>query len=174
MIQHVHVIGLDHTLDAQARVESLVLEHQTRLARFVRRFVGDRDLALDIVQEVFLSAYRVLCAEPLRPLSAGWLYKTATNRAISYLRRQKRAGEVPPLEEAAAPFRLDERSAATLDLQAALSRLPPEQVACIMLTAYAGYSSQEASAILGITPEAVRQRVCRAMRSMRKTLAVSA
>jgi len=170
MMQHVQVLGLDRTLDAQARVERLVLDHQTRLARFVRRFVGDRDIALDVVQEVFLSAYRVLCGDPTRPLTAGWLYKTATNRAISYLRRHKRMAEVAPLEESAAPFRLDERSAISLDLQTALSRLGPEQLACIMLTAYAGYSSQEAALMLGVSPEAVRQRVCRAMRAMRRTL----
>ncbi len=41
---------------------------------------------------------------------------------------------------------------------------------CIMLTAYAGYSSQEAALMLGISPEAVRQRVCRAMRAMRRSL----
>jgi RNA polymerase sigma-70 factor, ECF subfamily len=174
MIQHVQVLGLDRTLDAEARVEHLVLEHQARLARFVRRFVGDRDLALDLVQEVFLAAYRVLSADPNRPLTAGWLYKTATNRAISHLRKHKRGGEVAPMEEAAAPFRLDERSAVSLDLQSALSRLAPEQLACIMLTAYAGYSSQEAALMLGISPEAVRQRVCRAMRSMRRTLEASA
>jgi RNA polymerase sigma factor (sigma-70 family) len=170
MIQHVHVLGLDRGLDAQARVERLVLEHQTKLARYVRRFVGDPDIALDLVQDVFLAAYRVLHADPARPLTAGWLYKAATNRSISYLRRHKRTGEVPTPADVAESFRLDERSAVSLDLQAALARLAPEQLTCIMLTAYAGYSSQEVSAILGISPEAVRQRVCRAMRAMRRSL----
>lgn len=156
---------------AHSRVEGLVREHQTKLARYVRRMVGDADVALDIAQDVFFSAYRTLQKEPERPLTAGWLYKTATNTAISYLRRKKilrfmsldRDHEVHSL-------RIDERSAASVDLQAAMRRLPAEQAAAIMLTSYAGYSSQEAAAILGTTPDAIRQRVCRALKSLRAVM----
>ena len=169
-MEHVYVLGLDRTLDAEARVERLVCEHQTKLARFVRRFVGDADTALDIVQDVFFSAYRTLRADPARPLTAGWLYKTATNHAISLLRKQKRRGETLPLEDAGSAFRTDESSAATIDLQNALGALNEEQLACVLLTSYAGYSSAEAALILGSTPDAVRQRVCRAMRTMRASL----
>jgi DNA-directed RNA polymerase specialized sigma24 family protein len=35
------------------------------------------------------------------------------------------------------------------------------------LTSYAGYSSSEAATILGTTSDAVRQRVCRAMKVLR-------
>jgi RNA polymerase sigma factor (sigma-70 family) len=170
MIQSVHVTGLDRGLDAQVRVERLVLEHQTKLARYVRRFVGDRETALDLVQDVFLAAYRTLAADPSRPLTAGWLYKVATNRALSQLRKRKRSAEAAQTPDIAAPFRTDELSAVSLDLQRALNLLAPEQMSCIMLTAYAGYSSQEAALMLGISPEAVRQRVCRAMRAMRRSL----
>jgi len=82
---------------AQSRVESLVREHQTKLARYVRRMVGDADVALDIAQDVFFSAYRTLQKEPERPLTAGWLYKTATNTAISYLRRRRSCASCPSI-----------------------------------------------------------------------------
>jgi RNA polymerase sigma-70 factor (ECF subfamily) len=68
-------------------------------------------------------------------------------------------------------LRIDERSAASLDLQAAMQRLPADQSAAIMLTSYAGYSSAEAAQILGTTADAVRQRVCRAMRTLRAVMA---
>ena len=168
------VLGVDDALEAEARVERLVHEHQVKLARYVRRFVGEQELALDVVQDVFFAAYRMLRAEPSRPLTAGWLYKTATNHAITHLRKRKRRGETLPLAEAASAFRLDEQSSASLDLQRALATLAPEQLACVMLTSYAGYSSSEASLILGISADAVRQRVCRALRSMRQTLGESA
>jgi len=66
-----------------------------------------------------------------------------------------------------AAWRVDERSNASLDLQSALAKLRPEQSAALLLTSYAGYSSAEAAAMLGTTPDAVRQRVCRAMRVLR-------
>ncbi len=172
-MESVYVLGLDRDLDADARLAALVSGHQVKLARFVRRFVADSEVALDIVQDVFLAAHRMLREDPQRPLSAGWLYKTAANHALSYLRKKKRRGETLPLDEAAATFRSDERSVVSLDLQTALSALGEEQLACVLLTSYAGYSSAEAALILGTTPDAVRQRVCRAMRAMRRTLGVA-
>lgn len=153
---------------AHARVELLVREHQTKLARYVRRMVGDADVALDIAQDVFFAAYRTLKADPSRPLTAGWLYKTATNTSISYLRRRKILRFLPlDRDQDVRALRIDERSASSIDLQHAMQRLPADQSAALMLTTYAGYSSQEAATILGTTADAVRQRVCRAMRTLR-------
>jgi RNA polymerase sigma factor (sigma-70 family) len=162
---------VDATAIAQARAESLVLEYQTKLARYVRRMVGDADVALDLTQDVFLSAYRMLQADPTRELTGGWLYRAATNAAISFMRRKKILRMLPLDREVdRAAWRLDERSAASVDLQTALARLPPEQSAALLLTSYAGYSSSEAAAMLGTTADAVRQRVCRAMRVLRAVM----
>jgi RNA polymerase sigma factor (sigma-70 family) len=171
LAQSALVLGLDRDCETHLRLERLVLDHQEALARYVRRFLGERDASLDVVQDVFLAAHRILRADANRPLTAGWLYKTATNLAISHLRRRKRRGIPVALSEAmSTAFSADESSAASLDLQRALGRLAPEQLACVMLTAYAGYSSAEAALILGINADAVRQRVCRAMRAMRGDL----
>jgi RNA polymerase sigma-70 factor, ECF subfamily len=161
----------DRTAVAQARVESLVLEYQTKLARYVRRMVGDAEAALDLTQDVFLSAYRMLKADPARELNAGWLYRAATNAGISFLRRKKIVRMLPlDRDTDRSTWRVDERSAASVDLQAALGRLAPEQSAALLLTSYAGYSSSEAATILGTTSDAVRQRVCRAMRVLRNVM----
>ena len=157
---------------AHARIEALVREHQAKLARYVRRMVGDPDVAMDIAQDVFFAAYRTIAGDPDRPLTAGWLYKTATNNAISFLRRKKII-RFTPLDRdwEVRGLRIDERSAASIDLQVAMSRLPGDQAAALMLTTYTGYTSQEAAAILGTTADAVRQRVCRAMRTLRAVMA---
>ncbi|HEY5257691.1 MAG TPA: RNA polymerase sigma factor [Candidatus Baltobacteraceae bacterium] len=156
---------------AQARVETLVREYQVKLARYVRRMVGDADVALDITQDVFLSAYRTLQKDPTRPLTGGWLYKTATNGSISFLRRRKIVRFLSlDRDRETDGLRLDERSAASIDLQDAMSHLPGDQASAIMLTTYAGYSSQEAAAMLGTIADAVRQRVCRATRALRAAM----
>jgi RNA polymerase sigma factor (sigma-70 family) len=67
-------------------------------------------------------------------------------------------------------WRIDERSAASIDLQTALKRLPSEQAAALLMTSYAGYSSAEAAQILGSSADAVRQRVCRAMKTLRQVM----
>jgi RNA polymerase sigma factor (sigma-70 family) len=164
-------LGTDQLAAAQARVDALVREYQVKLARYLRRRVGDAEAALDLSQDVFLSAYRMLKADPSRELTAGWLYRAATNSAISFLRRRKLVRILPLDREVdRGDWRIDERSAASVDLQAALRRLPPEQSAAVLLTSYAGYSSQEAAEVLGTTADAVRQRVCRAMRLLRAVM----
>jgi RNA polymerase sigma factor (sigma-70 family) len=161
----------DRTAQAQMRVDAMVREYQVKLARYVRRMVGDAEEALDLTQDVFLSAYRMLKGDPDRELNAGWLYRAATNAAISHMRRKKIV-RILPLERELdrGDWRIDERSAASVDLQAALNRLPAEQSAAVLLTSYAGYPSHEAAAMLGTSAEAVRQRVCRAMRVLREVM----
>lgn len=159
------------TLAAQARVDGLVREYQTKLARYLRRMVGDSEVALDLTQDVFLAAYRTLQADPERPLTAGWLYKTATNSAISHLRRKKIVRMLPlDRDHDVYSWRIDEQSAASVDLQNALRKLPADQASAVLLTSYAGYSSHDAAEILGTSADAVRQRVCRAMKTLRSVI----
>ncbi|MBV9232962.1 MAG: RNA polymerase sigma factor [Candidatus Eremiobacteraeota bacterium] len=142
-----------------------------KLARYLRRMVGDAEAALDLTQEVFLSAYRMLRADPQRDLTAGWLYRAATNAAISLLRRKKLFRMLPLDREVDRNvWRLDELSASSVDLQSALAQLPAQQSAALLLTTYAGYSSAEAAQILGTTSDAIRQRVCRALRILRTVM----
>jgi RNA polymerase sigma-70 factor (ECF subfamily) len=168
--------GAQASAIARARAESLVLEYQVKLARYLRRMVADAEVALDLTQDVFLSAFRMLQADPQRELTAGWLYRAATNAGISFLRRKKVLRMLPLDREVDRPsatlrtWGVDEHSAASVDLQVALSHLPPQQSAALLLTSYVGYSSAEAAEILGTTSDAVRQRVCRAMRVLRTTM----
>jgi RNA polymerase sigma-70 factor (ECF subfamily) len=164
-------IAVDRVTIAQRRTEALVSEHQTKLARYLRRMVGDAEVALDLTQDVFFSAYRMLADDPTRELRVGWLYRAATNAAISYVRRRKILHVIPldrELDRSA--WRIDERGAASIDLQTALARLPADQSAALLMTSYAGYSSSEAAQILGTTADAVRQRVCRAMKMLRHVM----
>jgi RNA polymerase sigma factor (sigma-70 family) len=156
---------------AEIRVDALVREYQTRLVRYVRRMVGDSEVALDLTQDVFFAAYRTLQKDPERPMTPGWLYKTATNSAISYLRRKKILRMIPlDRDSHDRSWRIDEQSAASIDLQAAIAKLPAEQASAVLLTSYAGYSSGEAAEMLGTSADAVRQRVCRAMKLLRTVM----
>jgi RNA polymerase sigma-70 factor (ECF subfamily) len=162
---------VDRTAIAQRRTEELVSEHQTKLARYLRRMVGDAEVALDLTQDVFFSAYRMLAADPARELRVGWLYRAATNAAISFMRRRKILHVVSLDRDVdGGTWRIDERGAASIDLQAALARLPSEQSAALLMTSYAGYSSAEAAQILNTSADAVRQRVCRAMKTLRHVM----
>ncbi|HAB11364.1 MAG TPA: RNA polymerase subunit sigma [Planctomycetaceae bacterium] len=67
----------------------LVERHQDRLFHSLVSMLKSREDAVDIVQEAFFQAHRKL--DTFRGDSAfyTWLYRIATNRALSFLRKQK-------------------------------------------------------------------------------------
>src|SRR5581483_2089188 len=68
----------------------LVRRYEGELYGYLRRYLGDANLADDVFQNTFLQVYtKVGQYEPGRPVRP-WLYTIATNQAIDALRRQGR------------------------------------------------------------------------------------
>jgi RNA polymerase sigma-70 factor (ECF subfamily) len=69
---------------------ALVRRYEGELYGYLRRYLGDRELADDVFQNTFLQLYTKLhqyeTGRPVKP----WLYAIATNQAIDALRRQGR------------------------------------------------------------------------------------
>src|ERR1051325_9895657 len=69
---------------------ALVRRYEGELYGYLRRYLGDGDLADDVFQNTFLQLYTKIhqyeLGRPVRP----WLYTIATNQAIDALRRQNR------------------------------------------------------------------------------------
>ena len=67
--------------------DEIVLAYQARLRGYVARFVPSGQDAYDVVQEVFIAAYRDLSAlDPERPLGP-WLWAICRHRLVSFLRQ---------------------------------------------------------------------------------------
>src|SRR6195952_4317931 len=70
-------------------ITATVKRERSRLANFIRRRVGDRTDAEDILQDVFhefVEAYRL--PEPIEQASA-WLFRVARNRIVDRFRKKK-------------------------------------------------------------------------------------
>lgn len=176
---HSHDLAL--VADAQTgsvRAFELLFErYQAPLLRYLTRATGDPELAADLAQETFLDAFRDLdrFADD-RPFAA-WLYAVAHNnlrtalrlrrlrRTVSLDRLLERAGEVfPALRRPDVAVAADERDA----IQVALDRLSPALREALLLSTLWGFPSAEVGRILGITPAAARQRICRAKEAFDK------
>jgi RNA polymerase sigma-70 factor (ECF subfamily) len=69
--------------------EMIVRKYQQPLLNYVGRMVGERELALDFTQDVFVKAYASLRSFEPRYKFSTWLYKIASNLVIDHWRKKK-------------------------------------------------------------------------------------
>ena len=69
---------------------ALVRKYERELFGYLRRYLGDEDLAADVFQNTFVQVFvKISQYQPGRP-ARPWLYAIATNQAIDALRRRNR------------------------------------------------------------------------------------
>lgn len=144
--------------------------------RYIYYRVGDRQVAEDLVGDVFVRAMEALPAyqDVGSPFEA-WLYRIAHARVVDYYRRQKVRQTAVLDEQVIADGRSDpDRLLAQSDdvgrVWAALSQLTDEQQQVVSLRFIAGYSTAEVAKVVGKTEGAVRALQHRALASLRRLL----
>lgn len=157
--------------DAAVAFESIVTTYEAPISRYLYGMTGDAELARDLTQETFLSAYRALPTTEITNL-AGWLYRIATNHALSHFRRKRLISWVPlsRLTDAGRDPSVaghGEWVVTSAAIEAALAQLDPKDRACLLLKA-SGFSSDEIAEHLGCSPGAARTRLFRAREAFRQ------
>jgi RNA polymerase sigma-70 factor (ECF subfamily) len=131
-----------------------------RLAGALHLLCGDRRRAEEHAQEAFVRAYgawpRVAAME--RP--AGWLYVTAFNLVK---RQRRRVDRELPTEGA---LGIEDR----LAVREAIAALPLKQRKAVVARHVLGFTTNEAANLLGVTPEALRSLLHRAVVALRLDL----
>lgn len=135
----------------------------------VRIIVRDAATAEDLTQEAFARAY--LSWSKLWPDGnpAGWVYRVATNLAMSWHRRAGR--------ELRAVARLGRRAQMTSpapeaypELHRAVEALPPRQRSAVALRYVLGLSTNEAAEAMGCRPGTVKSLLFSARERLREDL----
>jgi RNA polymerase sigma-70 factor (ECF subfamily) len=130
--------------------------HAPELVRYLRRVVRDPETARDLVQETFARAMGAANLPPtahLRP----WLYRIATNLAISALRRRR----LTTLLGSEPQARSDDQSDEADLVRRALASIPPDQAVALVLQLHEGFSRREIAEMMHISEEAIKSRVAR-------------
>ena len=151
----------------------LIRRYYGPVLSLVRRLVGDAD-ARDAAQETFARAIaRLRDYDPSRPFRV-WIFAIAANHVRDLLRRKRAAPLDPELEADLPDLSIPEDPALIAEDRAALmgavDRLPPDLRVVVLLHFQQDLPPREVADVLGITPNAARIRLYRALRALRKEL----
>jgi RNA polymerase sigma factor (sigma-70 family) len=166
----------DERLIAMARkgnagaFETIVDRYQGRLLGFCRQMLGSTEDAEDILQEVFVNAYRAMLADQREINLRPWLYRIARNRCLNHLRKptadaQESMDMVPVVEAAATAEKVHNREEFR-QLLDDVGRLPETQRTALLLREMDAMSYEEIASAMETSVPSVKSLLVRARISL--------
>jgi len=144
-----------------------------RLRRYARVLVRNNSDADDLIQDCLARAVAKQHLWQEGTNLRAWLFSILHNQHINQIRRDLRMGTRVELIEAepqlGRPAEQDKRLELR-DLERALSQLPEEQRAAILLVGLEGFSYHDVADILGIPTGTVRSRISRGRDALRRLM----
>ena len=159
-----------------SKLAVLFERHHRALFRYFVSMTRTREMAEDLVQDVFFRMLRYRTSyDPSKPFTA-WMYQIARNAGLD----QRRGGEVVGIDdymekhaEPASPGPGPEEHAAhgqdIATLRRALDKLPPDKREILVLSRFQGMKYEHIAEVLGCEVGTVKVRVYRAMRALEQT-----
>jgi len=161
--------------------EAIVKRYEKKVFHLAYGFVQDRAAADDLAQEIFVKVYFSLSKFHFRSEFGTWLYRIAVNHIKDHLRKVSRRKEVSLEEfENAPPVADDQVKEREKELDDDLKKkavfrvletLPQKYQVILTLRDVKGFSYEEITRILKISPGTVDSRLHRARKMLRKKMA---
>lgn len=158
-----------------AAFDAAFAAYRRRVYGYLVRMTRNKDAAEDLLQETFLRLAQA--AKKLAPDTrlAPYLFTIAHRLVVSWARAQQvraqLAGElIDPVDTSRSPLEAVADSQTQLALERAFAALAPAYREVALLVGVEGMQPSEVAAILGQTPEAVRQRLARARGQLAESL----
>ncbi len=151
--------------------DQLFRDYRQPILNYIYRFIGDGALAEELTQNAFVKAYAALPHLSADANRRAWLYRIATNTCYDHLRRRRLIQWLPLQERDGTSFvetGPEHHTSQEDAVQRGLAKLSPDDRAVLILYGVEGYSTAEISAMLGISPGAVKTRLCRARERFRQ------
>lgn len=164
--------------------EALMVKYQRRVARHVTRWVKRPSDVEDVVQDVFIKAYRGLGAFKGESSFYTWIYQIARNTSFNFVTRQQKhvvlrddlaSDDAPDFEESVgSDHENPERGMLARQIsdtvEAAMKRLQPDLAEALILYEVEGKPYKEIAQMLQIPIGTVRTRIFRAREFIAKRL----
>ena len=137
------------------------------------RMASDPSLAEELTQDIFVRVWEKLGSFRGESAFSSWLYPLAVNTALSERRaRRRRTARILSTDDLA-PFDRPKGTAAPetgVDVERAMSLLPPGARAVFVLHDVEGYRHQEIANLLGLAEGTSKAQLHRARRLLREAL----
>jgi RNA polymerase sigma-70 factor (ECF subfamily) len=155
--------------DWQADFEQLVDEHQSMVFSLAWRMTGDRGLAEEIAQDVFLELDRNLGRMESQDHARFWLRRVAMSRSADALRRRKVRGMDlwVEIEEGHGAKAEDRGSPLGARLEQLLATLPEPQRAALVLRYQEDMTPEEIAATLDAPLATIKSHLQRGLKLLR-------
>lgn len=156
----------------QVAYAELVTRYKNALYRHCFAIVRDEDVAEDIAQEAFVTAYYKLSSYDSAYAFATWLFKIGTNKALNWLKKNAKESPMSDnlLERTASSLPSPERKALHAELDAAVNLLAPKYRVAIRLHYWEGVKYSEIAVMLSVSEGTVKSWLSRAKAQLRKEL----
>jgi RNA polymerase sigma-70 factor (ECF subfamily) len=166
---HLDLIGRVAAGDADA-LAALYQLHGVALFRLARRLTTSVEDAEDVLHDLFVGLPESIHKYDARGSLIGWLKRVVLRLALMRLRAERRRREVALPEGIAEASTGAADVVGRWDVERVMATLPADLRAVLVLRQTEGYSHQEISALLGITPGASRVRLSRAITLLKAAL----
>jgi len=153
----------------------LYARHGARIFSLAARMAGSRETGEDLLQEIFLQAYRKIGGFKGDAAVGTWLYRLALNYCLDFVRsRQARMDKATAAiddEGSSRAFAARRESPAErIDLERAIAQLPAGCREAFVLHDVEGYEHKEIAAMLGIAEGTSKSQVFKARMKLRALL----
>jgi len=154
--------------------EALYRQHAPRLYTLACRMAGSPEDGEDLLQEIFLQAYRKLGGFKGDSAVGTWLYRLALNHCLDYVRSRQakmtKLTETLDADSSFEPTARRETPIARLDLGRAVERLPEGCREAFVLHDVEGFDHKEVGKLLGIAEGTSKSQVFKARMKLRSFL----
>jgi len=154
--------------------EALYRRHSARIYTLACRMAGSAEDGEDLLQEIFLQAYRKLESFKGEAAVGTWLYRLALNHCLDYVRSRRakmnKLTETLDADSNFEPRAPRETPIARLDLERAIERLPDGCREAFVLHDVEGFGHREIADLLEIAEGTSKSQVFKARAKLRAWL----
>jgi len=164
--------------------EMIIRKYQQPILNYIGRMVGERELAIDFTQDVFIRTYSSLHLYQSQYKFSTWLFKIASNFMIDYWRKKKietfSLDQPPKWDSSNPPLQIPENKSSTIKkleisqlrekIERALEKIPAPLREVFLWRHINEFSYEEIAEIKNLPVGTIKNRVFQAKEMIRSLL----